>query len=84
MEDPKITIFTLPHCPNCERIMKLLDDDMHTYLVRSMEDPEALADLRFGGCFEVEAPIIQIGNNYYTYEKVMAWRDTWTKNRSAH
>jgi hypothetical protein len=37
--------------------------------VRSMDTPNAIADLRYNGCFEVIAPIIQVGDEYYTYDE---------------
>jgi glutaredoxin 3 len=66
-----ITLFTLPDCPRCEEIKMLMEEAGIMCSIRMMNDPEALADLRFNGCFEVEAPVIQVFDEYLTYDEFM-------------
>ena len=64
-------IYTLPDCPRCEEVKQILNDNNFPMDVLDMNDPEVLADMRFNGCFEVVAPVIQFGDTYYTYEEFM-------------
>jgi glutaredoxin len=66
-----IVIYTLPDCPRCDEVKRLLNENKVDYTTRSMDDPEALADLRFNGRFDVVAPVIENNGYYYTYEEFM-------------
>lgn len=70
-----IVIYTLPNCPHCNEVKNMLDHMMADYTARSMEEAEVIADLRFNGCFEMEAPIIQIGDKYLTYKEFINRND---------
>ena len=66
-------IYCLENCPNCDALKKLATALSYEYEVKHMDDPEVLTDLRFNGCFEVMAPIMQINERYYPYEEAREW-----------
>lgn len=66
-----VTLYTLPECERCEEIKKILEESGVIPVIRSMNDPEAVTELRFNGCFEIEAPVIRILDVYFNYEEFM-------------
>jgi glutaredoxin len=72
LNEKTIMVYTLPNCPNCEKVKALLNEMYVSFGVISMEIPEVVADLRYNGCFEVVAPIIQLDDKYYTYDEFIA------------
>jgi len=70
-----ITVFTLPNCPHCEDVKEMLDNQKIVYTVRSMDDAESITDLRFNGCFIMEAPIIQMGDKYLAYKEFIKMKN---------
>lgn len=64
-----ITLYTLPHCPNCEEAKRRLKMVEKPFIMRDMSDSAAVAELRVNGCFLMEAPIIQIGDSFYSFEE---------------
>ena len=67
-----VTLYTLPLCPRCNEIKEILDETGHPYLIKSMEDAEALTEMRFDGCYEVVAPVVKMGDKYFTYDEFMS------------
>ena len=52
-----LTLYTLPSCPRCDEVGEMLTTLGHFYIIKSMDDPETLADMRFEGFFGMEAPV---------------------------
>ena len=65
-----IIVYSLEVCPNCEILKQYLQDNTIPYMERSLEDPEALTDLRMDGIFVMEAPVLQIGETYLTSQEI--------------
>lgn len=61
-----IIVYSLEICPNCEILKQYLQDNTIPYMERSLEDPEALTDLRMNGVFVMEAPVLQVEDRYIT------------------
>jgi len=57
----KPIIFTLEVCPNCMKLKEALKEEGIEYDEKDMESGEGITELRFGGCFAMEAPVLQIG-----------------------
>lgn len=65
-----IIVYSLEVCPNCEILKQYLHDNTIPYMERSLEDPEALTDLRMNGVFVMEAPVLQVGERYFTSQEI--------------
>lgn len=61
-----ITVYKTQSCPRCRLLMQWLDDHSIPFQTKSLESPEVITDLRLEGCFQMEAPILQIGETYYS------------------
>jgi len=58
----KVTVYTLPVCPQCVRTKKLLEREGIEYdVVDLQEDPAAAAKFKAEGL--LQAPIVVIGND---------------------
>ena len=65
-----IIVYSLEVCPNCEILKQYLKDNTIPYTERSLDDPEALTDLRMNGIFVMEAPVLQIEETYLTSKEI--------------
>lgn len=65
-----IIVYSLEVCPNCEILKQYLQDNKISYTERSLDDPEALTDLRMNGVFVMEAPVLQIEETYLTSKEI--------------
>ncbi|MBR1367976.1 glutaredoxin [Methanocalculus chunghsingensis] len=73
MSDSKnIIVYSLEVCPNCEILKSYLQKKEIMYTERSLDDPEALTDLRMNGIFVMEAPVLQIDEEYLTSKEIFA------------
>ncbi|MCP1714961.1 glutaredoxin [Methanocalculus alkaliphilus] len=71
MSDSKnIIVYSLEVCPNCEILKNYLQIKGVDYAEISLDDPEALTDLRMNGVFVMEAPVLQIGEEYLTSKEL--------------
>lgn len=62
---PDITVYTLEVCPNCEQLKICLRKLDVAYNERDMAGAEALTDLRLNGVFAMEAPVLQVNDQYF-------------------
>ena len=65
-----VIIYTLPDCPNCDRVKEILHLAGYEFEERDMSTPESLTELRFGGCFEMSAPVLQVDDNFYGWDQL--------------
>jgi len=70
MDKMKIQVYTTDICPNCKRLKKALEDQKKAYQELKMATPEALTELNLNGVFTMAAPVLQIEDAFYTYEKL--------------
>lgn len=61
-----ITIYTLPNCTNCDRLKKELARKGLAFEERNMSSADSLTELRFNGIFTLSAPVLQIGEDFFT------------------
>ena len=66
----KIQVYTTNICPNCKQLKKALKNQNKTYQEVNMTTPEALTELNMNGVFTMAAPVLQIEDTFYTYEKL--------------
>ncbi len=65
-----ITIYTLPHCPRCDRLKKELASKGWIFEERDMSTADSLTELRFNGVFTTTAPVLQIDDEFYTSKEL--------------
>ncbi len=65
-ESPRLTIYTLELCPNCELLKEYLKGQKIPFQERDMSTAESLTELRINGIFVSEAPVLQNGDNFLT------------------
>ena len=63
----KLTVFSLPHCPNCEELKDTLDELGFEYDVLMMDTAEGITELRANGCFAMQAPVLRIGDEFVEF-----------------
>ena len=62
----KYTVYSTKACPKCEQLKKALaSSDIHFETI-DMATPEALTELRINGVFTLSAPVLQVGDSFYT------------------
>lgn len=63
---PELIVYTLEHCPNCEKLKGFLKSGGYSYTERDLSTAESLTELRVNGVFVNEAPVFQRGEDFYT------------------
>ena len=57
-------VYTLPICPNCERLKELLMANSIPFKTKDLEDEDVRLDLLVNSVTLVEAPIVEIDGEY--------------------
>lgn len=65
-----ITVYITPTCPRCEALKHDLTARGHDFQTVNMGTPEALTELRCGGCYTMAAPVLQIEDRFFTVEEL--------------
>ena len=63
-------IYTTKTCPRCEALKHDLAARGRTFQTVNMSSPEALTELRCGGCYTMAAPVLQIEDRFFTVEEL--------------
>jgi glutaredoxin len=63
---PKLVIYTLEYCPNCEVVKEYLKRNQIPFDERNMATAESLTELRINGVFVNEAPVLQGPGGFLT------------------
>ena len=63
--DDGVKVYTLPNCPNCMRLKDALNMHKISYVIVPMDSAEGIAELRYGGCFAMMAPVLQVNDTFY-------------------
>jgi glutaredoxin len=61
-----IVLYSTPDCPRCKRLAVWLAEQGLEFAIMDLTIPAVLADLRINGCFDREAPVLQIGDKYHS------------------
>lgn len=62
----QVKIYSVSDCPKCEALKAAMPP--LSFKTVDMSTPEALTELRINGVFSLSAPILQVGENFYTVE----------------
>ena len=65
-----IIIYTTETCPKCVQLKKVLKSNNVAFTEADMSTPESLTELRVNGVFTVTAPVLQIDDDFLTYEEL--------------
>ena len=65
-KNPQMIVYTLEHCPNCELLKGFLKKGKYPFSERDLSTAESLTELRMNGVFVSEAPVFQLGEDFYT------------------
>jgi glutaredoxin len=63
-------LYTLENCPNCDHVKKMLRAAGYEFEEKDMSSPESITEMRFGGCFEMSAPVLQVEDKFYNYDQL--------------
>lgn len=66
----KITVYTTERCPKCNKLKNYLHENKIPFETADMSTPEALTELRFNGVFSITAPVLQVGDVFFTHEEI--------------
>ena len=61
----EVTVYSTKVCPRCKVLKKFLESIEVEYGVMDMSLPEALTELRMNGVFTLEAPVLQVDDDFY-------------------
>ncbi|AKB84372.1 glutaredoxin domain-containing protein [Methanococcoides methylutens] len=67
---PGVIIYTTETCPKCVQLKKVLKAKDVTFTEADMSTPESLTELRVNGVFTVTAPVLQIEDDFLTYDEL--------------
>ncbi len=65
-----VRVYTTSVCPRCKALKRFLTEQNVSFSEGSLEEPEAVVELRINGVFVMEAPVLQVGESYYTSEEL--------------
>jgi glutaredoxin len=65
-----IIIYTTETCPKCVQLKNVLKSNNVAFTEADMSTPESLTELRLNGVFTVTAPVLQIDDDFLTYEEL--------------
>lgn len=68
-------VYSTESCPKCEQLKKVLKDWGKDFTELNMATPEALTELRINGIFTLSAPVLQIGDQFYTVDDLFQGED---------
>jgi len=63
-DKPKLILYTLEYCPNCETLKEYLTTKGITCEEKNMFCAESLTELRVNGIFVSEAPVLRAGSAF--------------------
>ncbi len=67
MAVPKLTIYTLEQCPNCEILKEFLKKQGIDFSEEDMSTAASLTELRVNGVFVNEAPVLRNGKKFLVH-----------------
>ncbi|MHC1571088.1 MAG: glutaredoxin family protein, partial [Methermicoccaceae archaeon] len=65
-----VKVYTTSVCPRCKALKRFLSEQGVEFTEESLEIPATVAELRINGVFVMEAPVLQVNDDYYTSEEL--------------
>jgi glutaredoxin len=66
----KVVVYSTANCPKCEKLKTGLRGLEYEFIEMDMTSKEALTELRFNGVFTVNAPVLQVGEDFFTEDQI--------------
>lgn len=66
----QLIVYSLEFCPHCEILKDFLRKGKHAFSERDLSSAESLTELRVNGVFVNEAPVLQMGEEFYTTDNL--------------
>ena len=64
-EGDEVVVYSLPNCPYCILLKDALNMAKVKYKTIMVDCAEGIAELRYGGCFAMMAPVLQVNDTFY-------------------
>ena len=65
----KYVIFSTEMCPNCKELKDMLNKKKIEFEEMDLGSSEGLTELRINGIFTLEAPVLQVGDKFFSFEE---------------
>ncbi|MBN2733892.1 MAG: glutaredoxin family protein [Methanomicrobiaceae archaeon] len=65
-DNPKIVVYSLENCPNCDLLKSFLEEKGFSYEELDLSEPANMTELRLNNVFVREAPVLQAGDKFLT------------------
>ncbi|MDD4127437.1 MAG: glutaredoxin domain-containing protein [Methanomicrobium sp.] len=62
--NPKIVVYSLENCPNCELLKSFLKENGFLYTELDLAEPANMTELRLNNVFVREAPVLQVNEKF--------------------
>ena len=66
----RVIVYTTANCPKCEKLKVGLRGREVMFTEMNMASADALTELRFNGVFTLNAPVLQVGEEFYTSDQL--------------
>lgn len=66
----EITVYVTETCPKCRRLKDFLQANQITFKTLDMQSSEGMSELLFYQVFTYDAPVLQIGDAFYTTKQL--------------
>ena len=71
----RVVVYSTANCPKCEKLKCGLQGGEYEYTEMDMTTKEAQTELRFNGVFTVNAPVLQVGDDFFTSDQIFTGDD---------
>ncbi len=70
IQNTELTVYSVPLCLGCQQLKDILKEKNIPFKEFDMSTPEGLTELRFNQCFAMQAPVLQVGKNFFQYKQL--------------
>ncbi|WP_292378358.1 glutaredoxin family protein [Methanosarcina sp. UBA289] len=78
----EIKLYTTEVCPKCRKLKTFLQAQGITFQVIDMQSPEGQTELKFNGIFTLEAPVLQVGEEFYLSKQLFKGNELSEETKS--
>ena len=66
----RVVVYSTANCPKCEKLKHGLQGGELEFTEMDMTSKEAQIELRFNDVFTVNAPVLQVGDDFFTSDQI--------------
>lgn len=82
IQNPEVTVYTTEVCPKCQRLKTFLQEQGIPFQAIDMQSPEGQTELKFNGIFTLEAPVLQVGEEFYLSKQLFKGNEISEETKS--